>query len=67
MDFRGLRAAAVQRFVAELGLPLAGEIAELDPYNALAGEVRDDALAFWRDQLRDDDTDITVTEDAEEG
>lgn len=56
MEIRSLRADEVDRLIDELWLPFAREMAELDAYNALADDVREDARTYRRTNQEDPDT-----------
>lgn len=56
MEIRPLRAADIDRLIEELWLPFAREMADLDPYNALADDVRPDARVYRQSNLDDSDT-----------
>jgi GNAT superfamily N-acetyltransferase len=68
MQIRRLDEADLPAFVDDLYLPFAREMAELDDYNALAGEerVRESNVAYRRDQLAKRDTRIWVAETGDE-
>lgn len=51
MEVRRLVEEDVTALVEELWLPFAREMADLDAYNALAEDVREDALAYRRERL----------------
>lgn len=55
MDIRPLRRDELERFVDELWLPLAREMAELNERNALAPDARAVARSGHRDWIDDDD------------
>lgn len=54
-----------ERIVDELWLPLAREMAEMDPHNELADEVREPAVAYRREQLSSRDTTCRVLADGD--
>lgn len=64
---RPLRTNEIETLVDDLWLPFAKEMAELDPYNRLADDVRADAVDYRQTTLEDDsfatfvaDTDGTI-------
>lgn len=65
MEIRPLRADDIDRLIEELWLPFAREMADLDPYNALADDVRADARAYRQSNLDDSDTATFVATDEE--
>lgn len=52
---RRLRADEIETLVDDLWLPFAREMAELDDYNALQSDVREQAVAYRRERFEDDD------------
>lgn len=61
MDVRRLESDEVEAFVDDLWLPLAEEMADLDPFNALAEDAREAAVEHRRDRLdREDAVDYVV-------
>lgn len=63
MDIRRLREEDIEPLVADLWLPFAEEMAELDAHNELAGSVREEARSYRRGLLADDDTVTFLAED----
>lgn len=63
MNVRELREGDVEALIAELWLPFAEEMAEMDAHNELAGSVREEARSYRRDLLADDDTVTFLAED----
>ena len=64
MELRRLDESDLPAFVDELYLPFAREMATIDDYNELTeeGTVREESLAYRRDQLSDPDTRVWVAE-----
>jgi GNAT superfamily N-acetyltransferase len=56
VNVRELRAKDIEPLITELWLPFAEEMAEMDPYNELAGSVREEARSYRRGLLEDEDT-----------
>lgn len=66
MGIRPLQSDEVERLVDSLWFPLGREMAELDDFNALTGEVRADAIAYHeRGVTADDRTILVAIEDGE--
>lgn len=55
MEIRPLRGDDIDRLVDQLWLPFSREMADLDPYNELATDVREYAIAYRQEQLEDAD------------
>lgn len=60
MEIRPLRTDEVERLVDNLWFPLGREMAELDDFNALAEDVREDAIAYHEATFTDDERTILV-------
>ena len=63
MDVRRLEPSEVEVFVDDLWLPFAEEMADLDPFNAVAEDARAAALEHRRERLARDDAVDYVVED----
>ncbi len=57
---RRLQAEEIEAFVDELWVPFAEEMAAMDSYNALASDVRADAIAYRHERLEAEDVAIFV-------
>lgn len=66
MEFVAPEPDDAERVVEELWLPLAREMADIDPYNELAEDVRSDAVTYRRRKLSDPDVFVRVAADAGE-
>lgn len=56
MNVRPLRADEIDQLIDDLWLPFAREMADLDPYNELAENVRADARSYRQAKLEDEST-----------
>ncbi len=63
MEIRRFAEEDIAALVDGLWLPFAREMADLDPYNALAENPRGDALAYRRERLSDDAAATFVADD----
>lgn len=63
MNIRLIECGELPTLVDELWLPFAEEMAALNPYNGLNDSIRDNALAYRREQYDDDDIRIWVAEE----
>ena len=65
METRSLHASEVPAFVDDLWVPFCREMAEHDPYHALADEYRESVIEFRRERLTEDDRidRVTVVDD----
>ncbi len=63
MDIRRVQDDEVEQFVDDLWYPFSREMADLDPYNALADGIREAEVAFRREQFDDDDIATFVAAD----
>ena len=66
MEIRSLQPDEVHRLVDALWFPLGREMAILDDFNALAENVREDAIAYHRRGLTDDERTILVAVEEDE-
>jgi ribosomal protein S18 acetylase RimI-like enzyme len=60
MEIREIRQDEIESLVLDCWLPFAKEMAALDEYNALAEDVRDDALTHRQEQFENEDVVIYV-------
>lgn len=65
MDIRQPDPAEVSDVIDELWIPFAQEMERLDEYNALADDIRDDAIAHRKQQLSNDDCRTLVASEGE--
>jgi ribosomal protein S18 acetylase RimI-like enzyme len=66
MEIRPLRHDEVGRLIDDLWLPFAEEMAEIDSYNELAEDARDQAFSYKRERVQDDDVATFVAVAGEE-
>lgn len=62
MTVRRLRREEISTFVDELWFPFAEEMADLDAYNDLADDLREDVLTYRRRRFEEDDV-VTFVDD----
>lgn len=62
MDIRPADVEDAPTIVDELWLPFAREMADLDPYNELAEDIRQDAIEYRRDRLASDEYRLLLAE-----